>query len=154
MSSGPFFCASWAQIGPTTEAFLTSREERRFYTLFRTLPACFDIETAVGEACANAVEHGYTRTRGFSIACGFADGALTVEIRDFHGGAPLSPASKASRMGLGKNEGGLGLLLISALTDEWHLRPANSGGSILTFRVGHERTPASASPVQASSSYS
>jgi len=108
--------------------------------------ACLDIESAVGEACANAVEHGYTRTRGFCVACGFDQGVLSVEVRDFHAGPPWSAESKASHMGALKSEGGLGLLMINALTDEWHLRPADRGGSILTFRIGQEDSKAGALP--------
>jgi len=120
---------------------MSVRDARREVMGFATMcgfsrSACLDIESAVGEACANAVEHGYTRTRGFCVACGFDQGVLSVEVRDFHAGPPWSAESKASHVGAVKSEGGLGLLMINALTDEWHLGPADRGGSILTFRIG------------------
>jgi len=46
-----------------------------------------DIRLAVGEALNNAVEHGHTdRASGFSVLCTFADGEMTIDVRDSGGG--------------------------------------------------------------------
>jgi len=48
--------------------------------------ALSDVETSVGEAVANAIEHGNRMHGEFSIACGFASGILTIEVCDGGGG--------------------------------------------------------------------
>jgi anti-sigma regulatory factor (Ser/Thr protein kinase) len=41
-----------------------------------------DIEIAVGESVANAIEHGNKMRGSFSVAGRFQDGVLTIEVRD------------------------------------------------------------------------
>jgi len=41
-----------------------------------------DIECAVGEALANAVEHGHSEGGSIDVRCSFRDRRLTVEIKD------------------------------------------------------------------------
>ena len=41
-----------------------------------------DIECAVGEALANAVEHGHREGASIKVRCAFRDGRLIVEIKD------------------------------------------------------------------------
>lgn len=41
-----------------------------------------DIETAVGEAVANAIEHGNRMRGAFSVTCSFEDGLLRVSVSD------------------------------------------------------------------------
>jgi anti-sigma regulatory factor (Ser/Thr protein kinase) len=41
-----------------------------------------DIECAVGEALANAVEHGHCDGATIEVSCAFRDARLTVEIKD------------------------------------------------------------------------
>ncbi|HEY0798311.1 MAG TPA: ATP-binding protein [Candidatus Baltobacteraceae bacterium] len=41
-----------------------------------------DIESAVGEALANASEHGGTSSRGFRVKASFTAGELIVEVRN------------------------------------------------------------------------
>jgi len=54
--------------------------------------ALCDVETSVGEAVANAIEHG-NRMRGvFTVACSFASGTLTIEVCD--GGAGFDDSTK------------------------------------------------------------
>jgi len=51
-----------------------------------------DVETSVGEAVANAIEHG-NRMRGvFTVACSFAHGVLTIEVCD--GGAGFDDSTR------------------------------------------------------------
>jgi len=54
--------------------------------------ALCDVETSVGEAVANAIEHG-NRMRGvFTVACSFERGILTIEVCD--GGAGFDDSTK------------------------------------------------------------
>lgn len=59
---------------------------------------------------------------------------LSVRVHDYYGGEPWSAESKASRLGE-KSGGGLGLLLVGALTDAWKLEPSTGAGSVLFFQV-------------------
>ena len=54
--------------------------------------ALCDIETSVGEAVANAIEHGNRMHGVFTVACGFTQSVLTIEVCD--GGAGFDDSSK------------------------------------------------------------
>ena len=41
-----------------------------------------DLETAVGEAIANAIEHGYPKARWFQIRCRVTDNEIVTEVED------------------------------------------------------------------------
>lgn len=72
----------------------------------------FELETAVGEAIANAVEHG-NRLRGyFLLSVRFEEQVLTVEVQD-SGDGFLEPAER-----LESRNRGFGIPLMRALVDE------------------------------------
>ena len=51
-----------------------------------------DIETAVGEAVANAIEHGNRMRGAFTLTCTFEDGMLQISVSD--SGAGFDDATK------------------------------------------------------------
>ncbi len=54
--------------------------------------ALCDIQTAVGEAVANAIEHGNRHRGFFSVVCRFDRGTLSIEVSD--GGAGFDDATR------------------------------------------------------------
>ena len=54
--------------------------------------ALSDVETSVGEAVANAIEHGNRMRGAFTVACDFTGGVLTIEVCD--GGDGFDDATK------------------------------------------------------------
>ncbi|MGA2394381.1 MAG: ATP-binding protein [Candidatus Lustribacter sp.] len=74
-----------------------------------------DIETAVGEALANAAEHGHRAGSGFEVRVRVERGSLVIEVQDEGGGFPsvpvaVSPPHDAPR--------GFGIYLMRHLMDE------------------------------------
>lgn len=74
-----------------------------------------DIETAVGEALANAAEHGHRAKSGFEVRVRLESDCVVIEIQDEGGGFPaappaLSPPHDAPR--------GFGIYLMRHLMDE------------------------------------
>ena len=74
-----------------------------------------DIETAAGEALANAVEHGYRRGSSFTLEGRILKDGIEIEVRDQGRGftprpQPLRPASDSPR--------GFGIFLMQMLMDE------------------------------------
>jgi len=56
-----------------------------------------DIALGVGEALANAVEHGNKDLGFISVACTFQGGELTIEVRDEGSGFDIGHVSKGRR---------------------------------------------------------
>jgi anti-sigma regulatory factor (Ser/Thr protein kinase) len=56
-----------------------------------------DIALGVGEALANAVEHGNKDLGFISVTCSFADGVLSIEVCDEGGGFDVGNVSKRHR---------------------------------------------------------
>lgn len=78
-----------------------------------------DIESAVGEALANAVEHGHRPGGTFSVGCTFDGGRLVIDVKDGGPGFdyttpfPIAPPELRLR--------GFGSLIMQALMDEvWY----------------------------------
>lgn len=74
-----------------------------------------DIETAVGEALANAAEHGHRAESGIEVSVRAERGRIIIEIQDEGGGfgsppVPHAPPSDAPR--------GFGIYLMRHLMDE------------------------------------
>jgi anti-sigma regulatory factor (Ser/Thr protein kinase) len=74
-----------------------------------------DIETAVGEALANAAEHGHRAESGFEVRVHVNNDRVVIEIQDEGGGfstapATISPPQDAPR--------GFGIFLMRHLMDE------------------------------------
>jgi serine/threonine-protein kinase RsbW len=80
--------------------------------------ALHDIECAVGEALANATEHGHREgAAGFEVVVRLSDGALIVEIQDSGAGFDRPEAHQAARP-LSSAPRGFGIFLMRELMDE------------------------------------
>jgi serine/threonine-protein kinase RsbW len=90
-----------------------------------------DIKLALTEACSNSIRHAYREGREGEVEIRYElDGArLTVEVRD-EGGGFSEDGSLTSAGEL--DEGGLGLAIIRAVTDELAIE-SHEGGSRLRF---------------------
>jgi serine/threonine-protein kinase RsbW len=91
-----------------------------------------DVKLALTEACTNSVRHAYDGGSGaVSIAYELHRDRLVVEVVDDgtgfdHADAPADPENEL-------NEGGLGIAIIEALTDELEISRGDAGGSRLRF---------------------
>ena len=93
-----------------------------------------DLKLALTEACTNSVRHAYGGAGGaVSIAYELHADRLVVEVVDEgpgfepdHGRAPFDEEDELS-------EGGLGIAIIEALTDEFEITRGDGGGSRLRF---------------------
>jgi serine/threonine-protein kinase RsbW len=96
-----------------------------------------DVKLALTEACTNSVRHAYDGGSGaVSIAYELHSDRLVVEVVDDgtgfdRTGGPVDPEDEL-------NEGGLGIAIIEALTDELEISRGAAGGSRLRF-VKHLR---------------
>jgi serine/threonine-protein kinase RsbW len=95
-----------------------------------------DLKLALTEACTNSVRHAYADTRGaIEVRYELSEGWLAIEVEDDGAGfepnfsdRPLDPDAL--------DEGGLGLAIIRAVSDEFELRPRDGGiGSRLRFAL-------------------
>ena len=77
-----------------------------------------DVESAVGEALANAVEHGNRNAdQGFDVAATFDDGRLVIEVKDHGGGFDCERALACDAPDI-ESARGFGIFLMRALMDE------------------------------------
>lgn len=76
-----------------------------------------DLETAIGEAIANAIEHGYPKARWFQIRCRVVDNEIMTEVEDdgpgFQATNPSQPAPGQTR--------GFGFGIMRSLVDELYV---------------------------------
>jgi serine/threonine-protein kinase RsbW len=100
--------------------------------------AVADLKLALTEACSNSVRHAYDHDDG-QVHLGFTMYAdrITIEIRDegagFHEDDDDCPECRAV-LGPGPHaptEGGMGISIIKAVVDDFDLRHADGGGTIL-----------------------
>jgi anti-sigma regulatory factor (Ser/Thr protein kinase) len=77
-----------------------------------------DIESAVGEALANAVEHGHRDHGWFRVTCEFEAEALTIEVKDLGGGFDFHQPVCAERTELRPR--GFGRTIMRACMDDVH----------------------------------
>lgn len=75
--------------------------------------ALADIECAVGESIANAIEHGNQASGWFTVTCSFADRTLGIEVKDR--GSGFSPPEAAR--GLPNTLRGWGIFMMRAFMD-------------------------------------
>jgi anti-sigma regulatory factor (Ser/Thr protein kinase) len=79
--------------------------------------ALSDIETAAGEALANAAEHGDREaSSGFDVLATFEDGRLVIEIKDHGAGFDSAALEHAVPDAAGNR--GFGIYLMRTLMDE------------------------------------
>ena len=91
-----------------------------------------DLKLALTEACTNSVRHAYPGGEGVvEILYELHDDRLVVEVRDRGEGFRAGAAPAAA--GDEPPEGGLGIAIIRALSDELELSDAAEGGSRLRF---------------------
>jgi serine/threonine-protein kinase RsbW len=93
-----------------------------------------DLKLALTEACTNSVRHAYGDTAGLvHIVYELHSDRLVVEVSDSGEGFEPS-ATRLSSLGAdGLAEGGLGIAIIEALSDELEIGEGDDGGSRLRF---------------------
>ena len=94
--------------------------------------ALSDLKLALTEACSNSMRHGYGGQDGVvEIRYEVGDGYVAVEVAD---DGPGFDVPVPSEDGEGLDEGGLGLAIIRAVSDELELGRRDDGsGSRLRF---------------------
>ncbi len=90
-----------------------------------------DLKLAVTEACTNSVRHAYPGNDGtVDIVYELHDDRLVVEVSDDGSGFDPGQVEEAGEL----SEGGLGIAIIRALTDEFEIAERDDGrGSRLRF---------------------
>ena len=93
-----------------------------------------DVKLALTEACSNSIRHAYVDGNtggGVEIRYELGDGKLAVEVSDEGGGFdPTALGPEGDEL----DEGGLGIAIIRAVTDELEIGPRTAGpGSCLRF---------------------
>lgn len=91
-----------------------------------------DLKLAVTEACTNSVRHGYNNGEGtVEVVYELLPDRIVVEVAD---DGPGFDASGDRPLGDGLAEGGLGIAIIQAVSDEFEAgRQADGTGSRLRF---------------------
>jgi serine/threonine-protein kinase RsbW len=92
-----------------------------------------DLKLALTEACTNSVRHAYADGDGMvEIVYELHPDRLVVEVRD-QGDGFEPPTELVALNGDELSEGGLGIAIIQALSDEFELGEGTQGGSRLRF---------------------
>jgi serine/threonine-protein kinase RsbW len=94
-----------------------------------------DLKLALTEACTNSVRHAYGEGEGLvEIVYELHEDRLVVEVSDRgEGFAPPPPPPTAPLDAEALSEGGLGIAIIEALSDELEIGDGEAGGSRLRF---------------------
>ena len=93
-----------------------------------------DLKLALTEACTNSVKHAYGEDGGsVDIVYELLSDRLAVEVGDAGTGFELGGAGGNAPGEDGLEEGGLGIAIIRALTDEVEIAEREGGGSRLRF---------------------
>jgi serine/threonine-protein kinase RsbW len=91
-----------------------------------------DLKLALTEACTNSVKHAYEDGSGsVDIVYELHRDRLAVEVGD--AGSGFEPRQSAGNGADELEEGGLGIAIIRALTDEVEIAEREGGGSRLRF---------------------
>jgi serine/threonine-protein kinase RsbW len=88
-----------------------------------------DLKLALTEACTNSVRHAYEDRE---IVYELGPDRLAVEVSD-EGPGFTPPDTELAQVDADLSEGGLGIAIIRALTDEFELVDGEGGGSRLRF---------------------
>ena len=75
-----------------------------------------DIESSVGEALANAAEHGHAESGAIVVSASMSDGLLTIEIKDSGRGFARSERAFQARQ-LGESPRGFGIFIMREFMD-------------------------------------
>jgi serine/threonine-protein kinase RsbW len=91
-----------------------------------------DLKLALTEACSNSVRHAYDEGREgvVEIRYDLQDDRIVIEVNDDGSGFDPETLERAEEE---LDEGGLGIAIIRALTDELEIGPRPGGGSRLRF---------------------
>ncbi len=93
-----------------------------------------DLKLALTEACTNSVRHAYGDGAGLvQIVYELHSDRLVVEVSDSGDGFGAPAARGAATAGDDLAEGGLGIAIIEALSDELEIGEGDGGGSRLRF---------------------
>lgn len=99
--------------------------------------AVADLKLALTEACSNSVRHAYDDGGGqVHLVFSMYEDRVVVEICDDGAGFDLDQADCTECAALPDvryGEGGLGISIIRAVVDEFHLRKAHDGGTSLVL---------------------
>jgi serine/threonine-protein kinase RsbW len=98
--------------------------------------ALSDLKISLSEACSNSVRHAYQDSRDgvVEISYELAPGRITIEVADDGNGFELeSLETEEGEL----TEGGLGIAIIRALTDEFELGRRENGGGVRLRFVKH-----------------
>jgi serine/threonine-protein kinase RsbW len=96
--------------------------------------AMSDLKLALTEACSNSVRHAYAEAGGaVDVRYEISDGYLAIEVED--DGAGFDPAGRRGPVDAELLEGGLGLAIIRAVSEEFAYRPRD-GRRGLSVRFG------------------
>lgn len=94
--------------------------------------AMSDLKLALTEACSNSVRHAYAEAGGaVDVRYEISDGYLAIEVED--DGAGFDPARQRGTADPELLEGGLGLAIIRAVSEEFAYRPRDGRGSSVRF---------------------
>ncbi|MCP9945433.1 ATP-binding protein [Streptomyces somaliensis] len=94
----------------------------------------YDLSLALGEACANAVEHAGEGSVEFRVTAYLDGEKCRIEVADSGPGFPQGPVGPAPRDPLPDAESGRGLRLIEELADHVHFgNRAGRGGAVVSF---------------------
>jgi serine/threonine-protein kinase RsbW len=94
--------------------------------------AMSDLKLALTEACSNSVRHAYAEAGGaVDVRYEISDGYLAIEVED--DGAGFDPARRRGTVDPEPLEGGLGLAIIRAVSEEFAYRPRDGRGSSVRF---------------------
>jgi serine/threonine-protein kinase RsbW len=91
-----------------------------------------DLKLALTEACSNSVRHAYEEGREGAVVIRYelTDDCLTVEVTDEGSGFDPEVIQRAQEE---LDEGGLGIAIIRAVTDDLEIGVRPEGGSRLRF---------------------
>ena len=84
-----------------------------------------DLKLALTEACTNSIRHAYPHGHGtVEIVYDLQPDRLVIEVADTGAGFDLVPRAEAANE---LSEGGLGMAIMRALSDELELTPGEDG---------------------------
>jgi anti-sigma regulatory factor (Ser/Thr protein kinase) len=96
----------------------------------------WDISVAVGEACANAIEHGYVPGSDIDVRCVHNDDGISIAIHDAGGGLAESQ-KRWERVVHKTGPGGFGFTIMRGFVDGVRLRVSAGNGASLFLRKRH-----------------
>ncbi len=99
--------------------------------------AVADLKLALTEACSNSVRHAYSDDGGqVHLAFSVDDERVVIQIHDDGSGFDVHDVECPECVaypGVGNGEGGLGISIIRAVVDDFDLRKAADGGTLLVL---------------------